>query len=171
MKTEYKYSCPKCNIYDNMKLLIALKGEYKNQYFYTCVDKNCKFYLNTYLNTNHKYDNYQAGAHWKQWDCGSYSGDTKISCDDCISILKINMLDILSEFVECTWGAHYTTVFDYILKPHLDNLVILKFFLRSTNSIKDEYNNPHGYKMFGELRYKLLEIDNIEIKEFVYSEF
>ena len=165
MLTEYKYTCPNCDSHDNLKLLLARKGEYKNQYFYTCRDGYCKFYLNTNLNTNHEFDNFQ------NWNCDSYSFGEKIDCEDCINVLKINMLDILSEFIECTWAGHYTTVFDYIIKPHLDNLDILKFFLKSTETITDTFHNANGYKMYDDLYRVLLDIDNIEIHEFVSFEF
>ena len=81
------------------------------------------------------------------------------------------MLDILSHFVSCTWGGHFMQQFECFIKPHLDHLAILKFFLQSTNTITDEYNNVNGYKMYYDLYQKLNEVENIQIKEFIQSEF
>ena len=61
--------------------------------------------------------------------------------------------------------------FDCLIKPHLDNLEILKFFLKSTNTIIDEFNNANGYKMYDELYQNLNEVKNLKIKEFLKFEF
>jgi hypothetical protein len=151
-----------------MRLLLARQGEFQNQYFYSCSTQDCKFYLNTHLNTNHNFNNYDIN----RWNCDEFRGmGCNIYCEDCINSIKINMLDILSEFVECTWGVCYNSVFNYIIKPHLNNLEMLKFFLQSTNMITNEYNNVNGYKMFGDLHQKLNEVESIQIKEFIQSEF
>ena len=57
MKTISKYTCPKCNVNKELKLLLAKQGEYQNQYFYTCTTNNCRMYLNTHLNTIHNFKN------------------------------------------------------------------------------------------------------------------
>ena len=168
IKTAYDYRCPKCNRNDKMILSLADKGEFKRQFFYTCSNEYCDFYLNTYLNTNHSFDNFVM----QKWSC-EFRGFNKkpLTCKDCINCAKINMLDILSEYVECRYGPHYISVFEMIIKPHLDNLEILKFFLKSTDKIRDEFNNISGYKMYQELYQNLNEVKNLEIKEFLQSEF
>ena len=165
MQTRFRYTCPYCSTHDEMKLLLARKGEYQNQYFYTCVTNNCKFYLNTHLNTSHDFTDYET------WDCDLYSRANILSCEDCINCVKINMLDILSEFSECNWAGHQWMVLNYIIKPHLDNLELLKFFLKSTDTIIDTYYNTNGYKMYDHFHSKLLEVENIQIKEFVKFQF
>ena len=81
------------------------------------------------------------------------------------------MLDILTHFIECRWGGHYGYLFSNVIKPYLDNLELLKFFLKSNNVIIDEFNNNNGYKMFNGLYEMLLQVDNVQIKEFIKSEF
>jgi hypothetical protein len=178
IKTEYNYTCPKCNLYEKMELLLAKQGEFQNQYFYTCSTQVCRFYLNTGINTKHDFSNFRIrsdGANW--WKCENnglrnlLERDSSLDCEDCINAIKINMLDILSEFVECTWGVHYMTVFENIIKPYLDNLEMLKFFLQSTDTIIDEYNNVNGYKMYGDLHHMLNGVENIQINKFIQSEF
>ena len=168
IETTYNYTCPKCNINDKMILSLANKGEFKGQFFYTCSQEYCDLYLNTYLNTNHSFDNFIM----QKWSC-EFRGFNKkpLTCKDCINCAKINMLDILSEYVECGYGPHYMSVFGMIIKPHLDNLEILKFFLKSTNTIVDEFNNANGYKMYEELYQHLNEVKNLKIKEFLKFEF
>ena len=173
MKTKYNYTCPRCNIHDKIKLLFAKRGEFQNQYFYTCYTQDCKFYLNSHLNTKHDLSN--LNHHEIGWECDNLNQlmivGSSLNCEDCINAIKISMLDKLSHFVECTWGWHYNNLFDRMIKPYFDNLDMLKFFLRSTDTIRDEYNNANGYKMYGHLYDYLCQVDSRRIRDFVQSEF
>ena len=106
IKTIYNYTCPRCNISDKMILSLTDQGEFKNQYFYTCSRKDCNLYLNTYLNTNHNFNNYDM----LKWNCNMFPGFNRnpLSCKDCINCAKINMLDILSEYVKSVDMVHIT---------------------------------------------------------------
>tara|TARA_B100000586_G_C20037833_1_gene396219 strand:- start:321 stop:812 length:492 start_codon:yes stop_codon:yes gene_type:complete len=159
-----------------MNLSLGKHSDLQNQYLYTCPTKDCRFYLNTHLNTNHSF------TRWEAWADG-HDGEnyiershpdgvtSPISCKDCINRAKINMLDILSHYVECHFHPCYQTLFALVIKPNLDNLDILKFFLQSTDTIKGfSRRNHNGYQMYAELLQKLSQVENRQIREFIRLE-
>lgn len=88
--------------------------------------------------------------------------------------IQYNMADYLSHFIECTWGAHYNSLYKDFIKPYLNDLNVLKTVLTS-NIIKTEKNgvivSDSGYKMFWILYKYLIKINNEEIKTFLKTEF
>lgn len=90
-----------------------------------------------------------------------------------ITAIKYNMLEYLKHFLECNWGAHYNTIYRDFIQPYLDDLNVLKEFLKS-DSIQDRDNviiSQNGYKMFRELYKYLIRVRNTEIKRFLRQEF
>ena len=196
MKTEYgSYHCPKCNTIGHLQLFLAKQGENEGKYFYTCSENGCRFYLNTGLSTKHDISTFNMSAN-RFWKCENDGGitmqrDVLIDCEDCISAIKIIMLDISTHIIHCTWGGHFQCLIDVLLIPFFDDLDMLKFILKGDHGadtnlfsnhidresvfsrllIRDEYSNQNGYKMFSYLHQTLLEVNDESIKEFVKSEF
>ena len=186
MKTLYEYSCPKCDKIDRLDLSMRRQGIPCSTYHYNCRALHCNFSLNTGLATEHEFKVRKDGVidsedpiHWKCKTCEPRY--PYLSCKDCINGVKVVMLDVLSEFIECTWGAHFMSVFQNYLKPHLNDLEIFKFFLKSSTVIVDQYNNKNGYKMYDDF-YSILTgggfavcdssgIRDSAIKEFLNLEF
>ena len=163
MKTLYSYLCPNCGRIDKLDLSMRKQQAPSSTYHYNCRGwprYSCDFSLNTGLTTEYEFAVSEYGVissgdpiHWKCDICKP--NHRHLSCENCINGLKIVMLDTLSEFIECTWGAHFMSVFQYYLKPHLDELELFKYFLKSNTVVNDEFNNPNGYKMYGDF-YSIL---------------
>tara|TARA_B100002051_G_C16677273_1_gene607766 strand:- start:705 stop:1241 length:537 start_codon:yes stop_codon:yes gene_type:complete len=160
MKTEFEYSCPKCDTIDYFNLYLAKEGEYKNKYFYTCQNNDCQFYLNTNLYTSLDLKYLLSSENYKKDDSENY-----------INAIKIRMPDIITHFIDCSWGAHYMFLYREMIYPHLNNVDILKFVLKYSSVISDEYNNPNGYKMFRDLHSSLMTIKDEKINNFIVEEF
>ena len=56
-------------------------------------------------------------------------------------------------------------------KKRPNNLEMLKFFLKYSCVIKNQYDNTNGYKMFEDLHLMLLNVESNKIKEFMQLEF
>ena len=175
MLSAEKYYCPNCNHLDNMKRLKAKQGEWKNKYFYTC-NNNCKFYLNTNLSTNLNISNYSTSGDFY----GQMIEDLKIpsihQSKDAINTIKILMPDLIVHILGCTWGGHQSLIIREMIVPYLDDLNILKFVLKHSDSNGDKrlykgYLNNDKYKMNDFLHMVLLKVKNKEIHEFIINEF
>lgn len=91
-----------------------------------------------------------------------------------VTAIKHNMAQYLAHFIECTWGAHYNTLFNSFILTFLDDLNILKIVLKSS-VIRDEENvtiSKNGYKMYWELYCRLKNVAfTAEISNFLKTEF
>lgn len=91
-----------------------------------------------------------------------------------VTAIKHNMTQYLAHFIECTWGAHYNTLFNSFILTFLDDLNILKIVLKS-DVIKDGENtttSKNGYKMYWELYCRLRKVTlTPEISNFLKTEF
>ena len=90
-----------------------------------------------------------------------------------ITAIKYSMGNYLAHFIECTWGAHYNTLYKNFIITYLDDLNILKKVLKS-NVIKESENviiSKNGYKMFWELYCRLKKIHHADFRNFFISEF
>jgi hypothetical protein len=94
-----------------------------------------------------------------------------------VTAIKYNMGEYLAHFIECTWGAHYNTLFRNFICTFLDDLNTLKTVLKS-DVIKENSNmvvSKNGYKMFWELYCHLHQaassVNSSDIRNFLKSEF
>lgn len=91
-----------------------------------------------------------------------------------ITAVKFNMGNYLAHFIECTWGAHYNTLYKDFILYFLDDLNLLKAVLKS-DVIKDKDNtvvSKNGYKMFWELYCRLKKTGSTsDIRGFLVVEF
>ena len=84
-----------------------------------------------------------------------------------------DLKSILIHFIECNRGYHYNSIFDKIIKPHLDSVEVLESVLRSS-IISDKSNfiiGVTGAEIFPELLEKLLLVDSDNIKSYLKHEF
>jgi len=91
-----------------------------------------------------------------------------------VTAIKHNMAQYLAHFIECTWGAHYNTLFNSFILVFLDDLNVLKIVLKS-DVIKDgeiTTTSKNGYKMYWELYCRLRKVTAApEISNFLKIEF
>ncbi|WP_412561843.1 hypothetical protein [Winogradskyella sp. MIT101101] len=89
-----------------------------------------------------------------------------------IKEIKSEMVNILKHFIECTWGSHYNTVFKRLIKPYLDNPLVLDYVLKS-EIIKDKniVIGKTGAKAYPELLKYLMLVDSLKIRIYLSNEF
>lgn len=89
-----------------------------------------------------------------------------------VTEIKSQMVYILKHFIECTWGSHYNTVFKKLIKPYLDNPLVLDYVLKS-EIIKDKniVIGKTGAKAYPELMNYLKRVDSPKIHEYLKQEF
>ena len=91
-----------------------------------------------------------------------------------INEVRVQMVEILNHFIECTWGAHYMTLLNEIIIPYLDNPTVLKYVLKGPVISENKGNvffGASGSKMFNELLYCLKRVKSPEIQKFLNTEF
>jgi len=88
--------------------------------------------------------------------------------------VKFNMPGYLTHFIECSWGAHYQTLFKDFITLYLDDLNVLKMIL-SSDVICPAKNNvvtsKNGYKIFLGLYQYLMKVHSPDIRNFLRLEF
>lgn len=88
--------------------------------------------------------------------------------------IKYNMGTYLAHFIECTWPAHYETLYSSFLLNFLDDLNVLKIVLKSDVIKEDKKTivSKNGYKMYWELYCRLRKLpQNPDINNFLKTEF
>ncbi len=91
-----------------------------------------------------------------------------------IAEIKVQMIEILRHFIECTWGAHYNTMFDMLIKPYLTDSSTLDYVLKSeiiNESKGNVVRGNTGAKIYPELNYYLSNVNSAEIKNYLKKEF
>ena len=175
MLTSHEYYCPDCSHLGRMKRLKAKQGEWKNKYFYTC-NNNCKFYLNTNLSTKLNVSNYSTSEDFY----GHMIEDLKIpnihQSKEAINTIKILMPDLIVHILVCTMGGHQSLIIREMIVPYLDDVEILKFVLKHSDSNGDKrlykgYLKNDRYKMNDFLHLVLLKVKSKEIHKFIINEF
>lgn len=85
--------------------------------------------------------------------------------------IKAQMIEILKHFIECTWGAHYDTLFDKIIKPYLDNPYVLDYVLKSETVGNVGLVGMTGAKIYPDLMTYLRRVDSEKIQKYLDNEF
>ena len=88
-----------------------------------------------------------------------------------INEIKSQMVNILKHFIECDKGWHYNAMFKSLIKPYLDNPLVLDFVLKSDAIKGNEITGNSGAKIYPELLDSLKKVDDIKIKEYLKQEF
>jgi hypothetical protein len=154
-----------------MVLRLVRKGENKGSFFWGC----CTFPLcsNTrnYILPENRFD--FANNDFMPI-INSLSTKSDSEREEIVAEIKVQMIHILNHFIECTWGAHFNTMFEMLIKPYLTDPNTLDYVLRS-EIINEEKENVilgiTGAKIYPELNYYLLNVDSVEVKKYLLKEF
>jgi hypothetical protein len=90
-----------------------------------------------------------------------------------IQFIRENMERILLHYIECTWGACYTTKFRELIQPYFNDVALLDKILRS-DAIKEKWNvieGKTGAKIYKDLYWELLKCKDSSIAEYLRTEF
>ena len=88
--------------------------------------------------------------------------------------VKVQMVEILNHFIDCTWGAHYMNLLKEIIIPYLDDPYVLKYVLKGPAILEYKGNVFFGRsktKMYDALFYCLKQVHSQEIQNFLDQEF
>ncbi len=90
-----------------------------------------------------------------------------------ISGLKVYMPQILYHYIECSWGACYSSIYAYCLKPYLDSPNVLDYVLRSPviYCTKDSWVGLTGAMIYPELFEYLSGVDSPMIRQYLRENF
>ncbi|WP_338359833.1 hypothetical protein [Yeosuana marina] len=88
-----------------------------------------------------------------------------------IKEIKSQMVNILKHFIECDKGWHYNAIFKSLIKPYLDNPLVLDFVLKSHAIKGNEISGNSGAKIYAELLRRLEQVDSPKIKNYLKKEF
>jgi hypothetical protein len=87
--------------------------------------------------------------------------------------IRSQMVQILRHYIGCRWGAHYTTMYNQLIQPYLDNTYVLHFVLKGETI----YDSPNiitgisGAKIFPELAQMMWNVESPKIKIYLQREF
>jgi hypothetical protein len=86
--------------------------------------------------------------------------------------LRYYMYDYLVDYVKCTWGAHYQTIYKQIIHRYLDDPeIVKKLLLSDVIKSKNIKESKSGCKIFWELYKSLYGVQSSEVKVFLVKEF
>lgn len=88
-----------------------------------------------------------------------------------INEIKFQMVNILKHFIECDKGWHYNSMFKSLIKPYLDNPLVLDFVLKSDAIKGNKISGISGTKVYPELLERLKKVDSIKIRNYLKKEF
>jgi hypothetical protein len=94
--------------------------------------------------------------------------------EEIVAEIQTQMIDILNHFIECTWGAHYNTIYDKLIQPYLADSNTLDYFLRSEIIDESKGNiviGKTGAKIFPDLYKRLIRVQSREVRSYLKSEF
>lgn len=161
----------KCNCGQNMRLVFHNLEKDKYKFFWGCMNyPDCKF--------KREYESYEPKIDIAGQDTMTavniLNSDNVKTKTKLIDEIKVQMPEILNHFIDCTWGAHYMTLFKNIIIPYLDNAKVLDFVLKGS-IIREEKGNvyfgDHRAKMFRELYHHLRMVKSGEIQNYLTNEF
>jgi len=98
---------------------------------------------------------------------------TIIGEENIIPFIRSRMEGILIHYIECTWGACYTTKFKELIRPYLNDPELLDKVLRS-EAIKDKpdtITGKTGARIFSDLLHQLKQCHETVIRNYLNKEF
>ena len=105
--------------------------------------------------------------------------------DTLIKLVKDNMEEYLRHFIDCNWGACYNTLYRSVIKPHLDDIEVVKKVLKSDViilkdsphseyivhveplAIRESPNPEECMKLYPQLYYHLKDVECEEVKSYI----
>ena len=161
----------KCICYSDMRLVFYKPKDSSYTFFWGCTDyPNCGV-TSEYIRMQPKLD---IGTKDTMEALEILKKGNNEEIIGIINEFKVQMVDILTHFIDCSWGAHYMTLYNEIIVPYLDDPWVLKYVLNSS-IIKESYGNVYrgksGAKMYDLLLYYLRDVKSHEIQQFLKEEF
>jgi len=88
-------------------------------------------------------------------------------------VAKANMDAILRHFVRCNWGGCFLSIFQRLIKPNLEDPVVLREFLCSSSIEErgDLERGAHGEVIFWDLFKYLMNVDSQAIRTYLRETF
>lgn len=154
-----------------MDLSFRLIGVNKGRFYWQCTDYDVCKNLYEYLDPEDRFDFVNADPIPKLENFVQKSESDK---EKIIYEIRSQTVEILVHFIQCTWGAHYNTQFEWIIKPFICDVQALDFVLKSS-VIKENKGNViigiTGAKIYPALWDYLMGVDNEKIKDYLRLEF
>ena len=160
-----------CYCGDDMVLKLARKGEKKGTYFWGCSNyPECKY--------SKVYDIPINRIEFSKDDfspiLNSINNKSSQEREAILAEITVQMIEILEHYISCSWGAHFNTMFEKLIKPYLADPSTLDYVLRG-NSINENKGNiiigKTGARIFPELLEYLMKVNNEEIRQYLKNEF
>lgn len=152
--------CPKCR----NKLILKFNPSYKGSYsfYWECTANPQCNYQTKYVVPENRID-FTADFDPKKINTNELNLDNEYT---------VQMVETLTHFIICGWGAHYMFLFDTIIKDHLKDKNVLDYVLKS-NIIKDKVVivGVRGARIFPDLLKMLRQVNSVEIQEYLDREF
>lgn len=169
----HRYNLTKmiCKCGSNMVLRLAQKGQFKGSFFWDCTAYPLCSNIQNYVVPENRFD-FANNDFMPIIRSLNSQGDNEKQ--EIIAEIKVQMIEILKHFIECTWGAHYNTMFDMLIKPFLTDPKILDLVLRSEIINESKGNVIYGItgaKIYPELNDYLSKVNSSEIKQYLFVEF
>ena len=156
-------NCKDCG--SKVWLKFNAKGVYKERF--TCCCSNCK--------TEFLYESPTNRFEFANNDflpiIDTFDKISKEEKEIIVTEIKVQMVEILNHFICCTWGAHYSTLFDKIIKIYLDNPYVLDYVLKSEIVRDIGLRGRTGAKIFPDLLSCLKQVNSSKIQQYLDSEF
>jgi ssDNA-binding Zn-finger/Zn-ribbon topoisomerase 1 len=160
-----------CSCGNNMVLRLVRKGERQGTFFWGCSKYPLCMNTQNYLVPENRFD--FANNDFMPI-INSLVAKPELEKQEIIAEIKVQMIEILKHFIECTWGAHYNTMFDMLIKPYLTDPSTLDYVLK-TEIINESKGNvilgTNGAKIYPELKYYLSNVNSMDIKNYLKSNF
>jgi ssDNA-binding Zn-finger/Zn-ribbon topoisomerase 1 len=160
-----------CRCGNNMVLRLIRRGELQGSFFWGCSTYPLCMKTQNYVVPENRFDfaNNDFMPIIK-----SLTAKPESEKQEIIVEIKVQMIEILKHFIVCTWGAHYNTMFDMLIKPYLTDPNTLDYILRSeiiNESKGNVVRGTTGAKIYPELNYYLNNVNSMEIKNYLKKEF
>ena len=160
-----------CECGNKMVLKLARKGETKGNFFWGCSNYPYCQFTKEYVIPKNRFDfaNNDFMPIIRSLNEKSKSEQETIETE-----ITVQMIQILEHFIGCTWGAHFNTMFDELIKPYLRDSVTLDYVLRG-DSVKETKGNVirgnTGAKIYPELYEYLITVNSSDIINYLETEF
>ena len=160
-----------CTCGNKMDLSFRLIGVNEGRFYWQCTEHEvCKNSFE-YIISENRFDFVNADPIplLKNFDQKSASEKELIVYE-----IRAQTVEVLIHFIQCTWGAHYNTQFEWVIKPFLCDVPALDFVLKSRVILENKSNviiGITGAKIYPGLWDYLMRVDNEKIKDYLRIEF
>lgn len=161
----------KCNCGQNMRLVFYRPEKDTYKFFWGCTDYPHCQYTKDYKPLEPAFNISEQETMEAVNILENGDNETKVLL---IDEIKVQMVEILNHFIDCTWGVHYMTLLNKMIIPYLDDPKVLDFVLKGPiirQAKGNVYLGKSGAKMYDELYYCLRRVENENIQHYLINEF